>query len=63
MSGVLKQEVKRRAKWERLGLPDPLSVLAAERIAQLYDRHFRHPLRRGLDCHFRTHPSDRPKEW
>jgi hypothetical protein len=63
VSGVLQRERERRERWRRLGLPDPLDVLAAERVTRLYVRDFRSPRRSLLDDYFAGHPGERPEGW
>jgi hypothetical protein len=63
VSGVLQRERERREQWRRLGLPDPLDVLAAERVTRLYVPDFRSPRRDLLTDYFAAHPGEQPEGW
>lgn len=61
--GVLQRERERCERWRRLGLPDPLDVLAAERVTGLYVPDFRSPRRELLANYLAAHPGEQPEGW
>ena len=60
--GVLEQERRRQQEWADLGQPDPIAVLAAERVVErLYDLPtWHHPDRASLDAYFGANPDVQP---
>jgi hypothetical protein len=63
-AGVLRQERLRVKAWEDRGLPDPVKVLAEERVTRGLLPGWRHPDRDLVDAFVASHPDvDLPDGW
>lgn len=61
MTGVIDKERERQEGWERLGLADPIEVLAAEGLNRdVHNTYAAHPGRAALQEYYNAHPEITP---